>query len=150
MGRSGGRDVPSAHQCQCASVSRSFRPAPSPSKAYRRLSCQEPLVAFRADVSVNIRGTILVMHKPRMIYVPDQFFTASSSQNIPILKGKAVVHRTWNCPGYSMYYFSDRRGYSRSLLPHPDVLTRVLLGHQRSTLSLCSESYQSSTLQLGD
>ena len=67
---------------------------------------------FRAEWTVNTNsGAILVIHKPQMIYVPDAFFITSSSQDISILKGKVVVHQTWECPGFSMYYLSGKHEY---------------------------------------
>jgi len=53
----------------------------------------------------NACGAILVMHRPRMTWVPDTFFNASL--HLPILKGKSVVYQVWDCPGFCMY-LSDR------------------------------------------
>jgi len=50
----------------------------------------------------NKRGAILLMHKPRMTHIPDEFFLAASL-HLPILKGKYVVSQVWNCPGFYMY-----------------------------------------------
>jgi len=47
------------------------------------------------------RGAILLMHRPRMTRVPDEFFNASL--HLPILKGKCLVYQVWNCPGFYMY-----------------------------------------------
>ncbi|KAI9458822.1 hypothetical protein F5148DRAFT_315756 [Russula earlei] len=47
------------------------------------------------------RGAVLLMHRPRMTRVPDEFFKASL--HLPVLKGKCVVYQVWNCPGFYMY-----------------------------------------------
>jgi len=47
------------------------------------------------------RGAVLLMHRPRMTHVPDEFFDASL--HLPILKGKQVVYHVWNCPGFYLY-----------------------------------------------
>jgi len=57
------------------------------------------------------RGAILLMHKPRMTHVPNEFFLASP--RLPIPNGKFVVSQVWNCPGFYMY-LSNRREYSYS------------------------------------
>ena len=81
-------------------------------------------IVFHVGFTVNTNsGAILVMHKPRMIYIPDAFFMASSSKDISILKGKVVVHQTWECPGFSMYYFSGKREYHT---PVPFLLRRII------------------------
>jgi len=49
----------------------------------------------------NKRGAILVMYKPKLTRVPEEFFMASTP--LPVLKGKCVVNQVWNCPGYYMY-----------------------------------------------
>ncbi|KAH9998003.1 hypothetical protein BJV77DRAFT_787659 [Russula vinacea] len=49
----------------------------------------------------NKRGAILLMHRPRMTHVPDEFFHASL--HLPILKGKCVVSQAWSCPGFYIY-----------------------------------------------
>jgi hypothetical protein len=45
-----------------------------------------------------------------MTRVPDQFFTASDSLHLSVLKGKCVVYQVWTCPGYYMY-LSSRCAY---------------------------------------
>lgn len=49
-----------------------------------------------------------------MTYVPGAFFL----RDIPILKGKSVVCETWDCPGYAMYYFLGKGGFTVSI---PDI-----------------------------
>jgi hypothetical protein len=57
---------------------------------------------FRSQWRFNTkRGAILLMHRPRLIRVPDAFFKASL--HIPVLKTKSVVYQVWNCPGFYMY-----------------------------------------------
>ncbi|KAH9030747.1 hypothetical protein EDB85DRAFT_2146479 [Lactarius pseudohatsudake] len=47
------------------------------------------------------RGAILLMHKPRLLCVPDGFF--DEKFDLPILKRKVVVEQVYNCPGFYMY-----------------------------------------------
>ncbi|KAH9167270.1 hypothetical protein EDB89DRAFT_2115623 [Lactarius sanguifluus] len=47
------------------------------------------------------RGAVLLMYQPRLITVPDAFFT--ETQDVPILKNKSVVYQVFNCPGFYMY-----------------------------------------------
>lgn len=47
------------------------------------------------------RGAILLMYRPRLISVPDAFF--SNIRNAPILINKSVVCQVFNCPGFYMY-----------------------------------------------
>ncbi|KAI9458823.1 hypothetical protein F5148DRAFT_1150944 [Russula earlei] len=61
-----------------------------------------PGVFFKGRWQFNSkRGAILLMHRPRMTRVPDEFFKASLQ--LPVLKGKCVVYQVWNCPGFYMY-----------------------------------------------
>jgi len=46
------------------------------------------------------------MHRARMTRVPDEFFVASDSLHLSVLKGKCVVYQVWTCPGYYMYLSS--------------------------------------------
>jgi len=79
-------------------------------------------IVFKSQwVFNNKRGAILLMHKPRMTHVPDEFFLASL--HLSILKGKYVVSQVWNCPGYYMY-LSNRSNEQvtvnlRTNLTHP-------------------------------
>ena len=41
------------------------------------------------------------MYQPRLITVPDTFF--SEARDIPTLKNKSVVYQVFNCPGFYMY-----------------------------------------------
>ncbi|KAH9056486.1 hypothetical protein EDB87DRAFT_1636328 [Lactarius vividus] len=47
------------------------------------------------------RGAVLLMYQPRLITVPDAFFT--ETRDVPILKNKSVVYQVFNCPGFFMY-----------------------------------------------
>jgi hypothetical protein len=47
------------------------------------------------------RGAILLMHRPRLICVPDGFF--DEKFDLPLLKRKVVVEQVYNCPGFYMY-----------------------------------------------
>ncbi|KAH9023040.1 hypothetical protein EDB83DRAFT_2679128 [Lactarius deliciosus] len=47
------------------------------------------------------RGAILLMHKPRLLCVPDGFF--DEKFDLPILKRKVVVEQVYNCPGFYTY-----------------------------------------------
>ncbi|KAF8266435.1 hypothetical protein EI94DRAFT_1733213 [Lactarius quietus] len=49
----------------------------------------------------NKRGAILLMHRPRLICVPDGFF--DEKFDLPLLKRKVVVEQVYNCPGFYMY-----------------------------------------------
>ncbi|KAN0135062.1 hypothetical protein V8E53_006953, partial [Lactarius tabidus] len=49
----------------------------------------------------NKRGAILLMHRPRLLCVPDGFF--DEKVDLPILKRKVVVEQVYNCPGFFMY-----------------------------------------------
>src|ERR1700677_780654 len=46
------------------------------------------------------RGAILLMHRPRLICVPDGFF--DEKFDLPLLKRKVVVEQVYNCPGFYM------------------------------------------------
>jgi hypothetical protein len=63
------------------------------------------------------RGAILLMHRPRMTRVPDEFFAASDTLHLPVLKNKCVVYQVWTCPGYYMYLSSRCAYYSRPSSP---------------------------------
>ncbi|KAI9442790.1 hypothetical protein BJY52DRAFT_1229136 [Lactarius psammicola] len=59
-------------------------------------------LVFRSRWQFNSkRGAVLLMHRPRLISVPDAFFT--ETHNVPILKNKSVVYQVFNCPGFYMY-----------------------------------------------
>jgi hypothetical protein len=59
-------------------------------------------IVFRSRWQFNRkRGAVLLMHRPRMTHIPDEFFPASL--HLPILKGKSVVSQVWDCPGFYMY-----------------------------------------------
>ncbi|KAN0139777.1 hypothetical protein V8E53_002439 [Lactarius tabidus] len=47
------------------------------------------------------RGAILLMFKPRLICVPDPFLSVALT--IPALKGKALAHHVYECPGFYTY-----------------------------------------------
>jgi len=51
------------------------------------------------------RGAVLLMYQPRLITVPDPFF--SEARHVAILKNKSVVYQVFNCPGFYMY-LSDK------------------------------------------
>ncbi|KAI9438426.1 hypothetical protein BJY52DRAFT_1129605, partial [Lactarius psammicola] len=51
------------------------------------------------------RGAILLMHRPRLICVPDGFFYEKF--DLPILKRKVVVKQVYNCPGFYMYLSNE-------------------------------------------
>lgn len=59
------------------------------------------------------RGAILLLHKPLMTRVPDEFL--QHALHLPILKGKKLVHEIWECPGFYMY-LSNRCRYSQPLV----------------------------------
>ena len=61
----------------------------------------------------NKRGAILLMHRPRLICVPDGFF--DEKFDLPLLKRKVVVEQVYNCPGFYMY-LSNKGGHHRMLL----------------------------------
>jgi len=80
------------------------------------------------------RGAILLMHRPRLTRVPDEFFNAAL--HLPILKGKCVVHQVWNCPGFYMY-LSNRCAFSQPFLVRPrGVKTLFYLASEQVTVSL--------------
>ncbi|KAI9434885.1 hypothetical protein H4582DRAFT_2080554 [Lactarius indigo] len=59
-------------------------------------------VALKSRWQFNTkRGAILLMHRPRLLCVPDGFF--DEKFDLPILKRKVVVEQVYNCPGYYMY-----------------------------------------------
>jgi len=65
-----------------------------------------PGLVFRWQWQFNARrGAILLMHRPQLMRVPDQFFNPETLA-LPVLKGKMVVYQTWNCHGYYMYLSS--------------------------------------------
>jgi len=47
------------------------------------------------------RGAILLMFKPRLICVPDAFLKVALT--ISALRGKALVHHVYECPGFCTY-----------------------------------------------
>ncbi|KAH9969490.1 hypothetical protein BC827DRAFT_1262721 [Russula dissimulans] len=64
-------------------------------------------IVFKSRWQFNSRrGAILLMHRPRLTRVPDEFFAASESFRLPDLRGKCIVYQVWNCPGYYMYLSS--------------------------------------------
>jgi hypothetical protein len=72
-------------------------------------------IVFKSRWQFNSRrGAILLMHRPRLTRVPDEFFAASESFRLPDLRGKCIVYQVWNCPGYYMY-LSSRCGYLGSI-----------------------------------
>jgi hypothetical protein len=59
-------------------------------------------VSLRSRWQFNTkRGAILLMHKPRLVCVPDGFF--DEKFDLPLLKRKVVVEQVYNCPGFYMY-----------------------------------------------
>jgi len=64
-------------------------------------------IVFKSRWQFNSRrGAILLMHRPQLTRVPDEFFAASESLCLSDLKGKCIVYQVWNCPGYYMYLSS--------------------------------------------
>ena len=55
----------------------------------------------------NKPGAVLLMHRPRRTYIPDEFFEAS--RGVSILEGKFVVTETWESPGDFWYLSSKSR-----------------------------------------
>ena len=79
----------------------------------RRNVATAPGLVFRWQWQFNSRrGAILLMHRPQMTRVPDQFFNPETLC-LPVLKNKRVVYQAWNCHGYYMYLSS------RSTYLHP-------------------------------
>ncbi|KAI0004598.1 hypothetical protein BJV74DRAFT_881176 [Russula compacta] len=79
----------------------------------------DPGVVFKSRWRFNDkRGAILLMHRPQMTIVPDEFFKVSVQ--IPILKGKCLVYQTWNCPGFFMY-LSNRSSEQMTVSLHKSV-----------------------------
>ena len=93
----------------------------------------------------NKRGAIMLMHKPRLICVPDGFF--DEKFDLPLLKRKVVVEQVYNCPGFYMY-LSNKCWYRPILLCF--VLDNALSIHPCTCLPLASEqvtvSLRSNTL----
>jgi len=89
------------------------------------------------------RGAILLMHRPRMTWVPDTFF--GPSYHLPMLKGKCVVYQVWNCPGFYMY-LSNKCGYSKLVSLYQRVKPMFFLpANEQVTVSLRSNVTTRST-----
>ncbi|KAI0283242.1 hypothetical protein BC826DRAFT_1110231 [Russula brevipes] len=66
------------------------------------------------------RGAVLLMHRPRRTYIPDEFFEVS--RGVRILKGKFVVTETWDCPGY-FWYLSSKMNEQMTVGLHEGKIT---------------------------
>ena len=62
------------------------------------------------------RGAILLMHRPRLICVHDEFFDEQIV--LPILKNKVIVEQVYSCPGFYMYLSNKSK--------HSPILRAVL------------------------
>jgi hypothetical protein len=71
------------------------------------------------------RGAILLMHRPRLICVPDGFF--DEKFDLPLLKRKVVVEQVYNCPGFYMY-LSNKSSEQVSVSLRSNTLMPVVPG----------------------
>jgi hypothetical protein len=92
----------------------------------------------------NEHSTILLMHRPHLLCVPNGFF--DEKVDLPILKRKVVVEQVYNCPGFFMY-LSNKGGLCpilHMLHSFDDGLNAYLyirpLASEQVSVSLCSDT----------
>jgi hypothetical protein len=94
------------------------------------------------------RGAVLLMYRPRLISVPDTFF--SETRYVPILKNKSVVYQVFNCPGFYMYLsnkLSEQVAVGLRVNPSSNVYPPLGVGWMsHGTTGIAQQGYQSNAI----